>query len=395
MGQLIGRFFSIDADSMIGRRMRASNGSPWMRFIPLYGLIWTFWLFASPWFGQVPMRQWLWQTMATLPVFLVLYACAYYRSLRWIVGNALGIAVLGYALMPYNWGACTYVIYACAFLAFAPTPLRALALMLLVLLPYLSIGYAQHLPWPFLLSMAVMALAIGGSNIAYRSSQVKDAQLQVSHEEIRRLAATAERERIGRDLHDLLGHTLSLIALKSELAGKLLARDPAAARREIAEVERTARDALAQVRSAVTGMRAAGLVGEAASARTMLECAGVRFAFDGFDRALPSVQENCLALVLREAATNIQRHAKATSARAQLSVEREAAVLRISDDGHGGIRSHGNGLTGMRERVETLGGSLRVSGERGQGAIIEVRLPLPALPENVVGIADAPRKASA
>ncbi|MBS0214069.1 MAG: sensor histidine kinase [Proteobacteria bacterium] len=373
--------------------MRASNGSPWMRFIPLYGLIWTFWLFASPWFGQVPMRQWLWQTMATLPLFLVLYACAYYRPLRWIVANALGIAVLGYLLTPYNWGACTYVIYACAFLAFAPTPLRAFALMILVLVPYLLIGYAQHLPWPFLLSMAVMALAIGGSNIAYRSSQVKDAQLQVSHEEIRRLAATAERERIGRDLHDLLGHTLSLIALKSELAGKLLSRDPAAARREIGEVERTAREALAQVRSAVTGMRAAGLVGEAASARTMLECVGVRFAFDGFDRALPSAQENCLALVLREAATNIQRHARATSARAQLSVEREVLVLRISDDGQGAIRQHGNGLTGMRERIEALGGSLRISGERGQGAVIEACLPLP--PSNVIGIADAPRKISA
>jgi two-component system sensor histidine kinase DesK len=221
----------------------------------------------------------------------------------------------------------------------------------------------------------LMMIAIGGGNLARRLNEAKDAEIRLSHDEVRRLAATAERERIGRDLHDLLGHTLSLIALKSEFAGKLLARDAVAARREIADVERITRDALAQVRSAVSGMRAAGLVGELASARLMLECAGVRFSYSGFECELPSAQETCLALALREAATNIQRHAGATHAEAALAVDDNDVQMTISDNGNGGIAAHGNGLNGMRERVEVLGGSLRIDASRGQGTRLILRLP--------------------
>ncbi len=123
----------------------------------------------------------------------------------------------------------------------------------------------------------IVAVAVFFGNHHFLESQRKRAQLQLSHDEVRRLAALAERERIGRDLHDLLGHTLSLVALKSELAGKLVERDPQAARRELAEVTRVARDALSQVRSAVTGIRAAGLASELASARLLLESDGVSF----------------------------------------------------------------------------------------------------------------------
>ena len=250
-------------------------------------------------------------------------------------------------------------------------------------------------PWSVIICMVSMALAIGGGNLARRLNEAKDDEIRLSHDEVRRLAATAERERIGRDLHDLLGHTLSLIALKSELAGKLIARDVVAARREIADVERITRDALVQVRSAVSGMRAAGLVGEIASARLLLECAGVRFAYSGFDRELPPAQEVCLALALREAATNIQRHARATSASADLVVDGDAIQLRVRDDGQGGISAHGNGLVGMRERVEALGGSLWIEATRGKGTVLTLRLPMTMAATNVIGIADGQRKARA
>ena len=137
-------------------------------------------------------------------------------------------------------------------------------------------------PWSAIYGSASISMAMASPLAWYsctaigcatwrRLNEKKDADLRLSHEEVRRLAATAERERIGRDLHDLLGHTLSLIALKSELAGKLLARDPVAARREIADVERITREALAQVRSAVSGMRAAGW-----SANRSAHCSNVR-----------------------------------------------------------------------------------------------------------------------
>ncbi|MBS0458326.1 MAG: sensor histidine kinase [Proteobacteria bacterium] len=389
-------FLKIHPDSIIGRRLRGPDANARTRFTPLYSLIWTIWLFLSPLYPQAGYARWLWPTLASFPVFLLLYLRGFTAPQRQIVPHALGVAVLGYLLIDFNPGACTYIIYACALFAFGPSAPKALALMLLALLPCLAIYGWLGAPWQFLLSIGVMALAVGGSNIAFRSTQIKSEQLQQTHEEIRRLAATAERERIGRDLHDLLGHTLSLIALKSELAGKLLARDVVAARREIADVERTAREALAQVRGAITGMRAAGLVGEAASARMILESAGVRFSSSGFDQAIPAEHEHCLALALREAATNIQRHAKAASASARMTLADQAVELSVHDDGNGVIHAHGNGLNGMRERVEALGGSLQVVGERGKGTTLVARLPLPTrVSAEVIGLPGPQRKAHA
>ncbi|MEO6688858.1 MAG: sensor histidine kinase, partial [Dokdonella sp.] len=195
----------------------------------------------------------------------------------------------------------------------------------------------------------------------------------------RRLASLAERERIGRDLHDLLGHTLSLITLKSELAVKLFDRDPLAARREIVDVERVARDALGQVRRAVSGIRTAGLGAELASARLLLESIDVRLDYTLPDAGLPPEIETVLALTVREAVTNIQRHARATRARVEVAVDASEAHALVIDDGVGQTIVPGNGLSGMRERLQSLGGSLEIASVRGKGTCITARLPLPPL----------------
>ena len=127
-----------------------------------------------------------------------------------------------------------------------------------------------------------------------------------------RLATLAERERIGRDLHDLLGHTLSVVALKSELARKLIDRDLDAARSEIGEVERVARDALSQVRNAVSGIRSTALSAELVAATALLEAQGVKVKCETENVKLPHDRETALALSLREAATNIRRHSGAS-----------------------------------------------------------------------------------
>ena len=127
-----------------------------------------------------------------------------------------------------------------------------------------------------------------------------------------RLATLAERERIGRDLHDLLGHTLSVVALKSELARKLIDRDLDAARAEIGEVERVARDALSQVRHAVSGIRSTALGAELLAATALLEAQGVKVKCETENVKLTHDRETALALSLREAATNIRRHSGAS-----------------------------------------------------------------------------------
>ncbi len=185
-------------------------------------------------------------------------------------------------------------------------------------------------------------------------------KLRKANEEIENLAKVAERERIARDLHDVLGHTLSVITLKSELAGKLIDRDPERAGKEIREVEQISRQALTDVRDAIRGYRSQGLVAELAQAKTTLETAGLTVQCDAATTVkLPAVQESVLSLAVREAVTNVVRHAQARTCRMRLEQQNGTCRLEIHDDGCGASNGEGNGLRGMRERVEMIGGTLQ------------------------------------
>jgi two-component system sensor histidine kinase DesK len=254
-------------------------------------------------------------------------------------------------------------------------------LLMLTGLNLLCVGEAWLLgyPWQAVIPIPVTTFIIGLIVNAERSSEAKDAELQLSQDEVRRLAATAERERIGRVLHDLLGHTLSLITLKLELSRKLFDRDTEAAKREVMEAENDARHALAEVRSAVTGIRAADLAAELASARLLLASSGVHLDYAHPPADLPPDVERGLSLILREAATNIARHAEARSASIRWQREHASVGMTVSDDGRGGLGSEGNGLSGMRERVRALGGNLSIESPRGQGTRLSVTAPVPIL----------------
>ena len=330
-------------------------------------------------------------TLLSVAVFLPLYFAAYRTRGPRLVACMLGIAALGYALLPVNPFANTYLIYAAGFAAFIDRVLwqRSAWLALLLAVFLAEIGLLDYPLFVFALTLVIAIGVFVGNHFLVENTR-KRAELKLSHDEVRRLAALAERERIGRDLHDLLGHTLSMVALKSELAGKLLDRDPHAARREIDEVARVARDALAQVRRAVSGIRAAGLAAELASAKLLLEYDGVAFRYQRADVPLTPELETVLALTLREAVTNIQRHARARHAEVLLERGNGEAVLRISDDGRGGALVPGNGLAGMRERIESLGGQLRIDAGAGRGTCIEARLPLPAALQAVALVEPSP-----
>jgi two-component system sensor histidine kinase DesK len=195
------------------------------------------------------------------------------------------------------------------------------------------------------------------------------------------LAALAERERIARDLHDVLGHTLSVIVLKAELAGRLIALDPGRATTEIADVERISRTALAEVREAIGGYRARGLAAEIDAARLTLDAAGVTLIAESSQAppaALNPQEETALALALREAVTNIVRHSQATTCKLRFVTESGQRRLVVEDDGQHHVAREGNGLRGMRERIESLGGQFSM--ERGidhnRGTRLTIELPL-------------------
>ena len=365
-----------------GRLIPEEYGPGWMPFYMLGYLVFLFMPMLFDYTGKAGGKGWsalLWPTLASIAVFLPLYFTAYRTRGARQLACTLAIAALGYALLPINPFSNTYIIYAVSFAAMLGNRLLArVALLVAVLALFLVEILLLRYPVFVFAITTLIGVAVFFGNHVYAENARKGAALKLSHDEVRRLAALAERERIGRDLHDLLGHTLSLVALKSELAGKLFERDPHAARREIDEVARVARDALSQVRRAVTGIRAAGLAAELASAKLLLESSDVGFRYALGDNGLPPEVETVLALTVREAVTNIQRHARARQATVMLDVREGTAVLRIDDDGRGGSITPGNGLKGMCERIEALGGTLRIDSASAKGTHIEVWVPLAA-----------------
>jgi two-component system sensor histidine kinase DesK len=367
-------------DSILSRYTHNGvSGKKTAHWLPVLMLVWTIWIFFVPIFqtGEA-FRHWLWPTLASFAGFLWLYWRVYYRSRTQVIWSAWAMAGLGLALMPFNPGAQCYFIYACAYFPCARTT-RGAALAALAALTLYSVEWIVLLDygWAYWINGALIAVCIGFMNLNFIRKAERDAELRMSHDEVRRLAATAERERIGRDLHDLLGHTLSLITLKSELANKLFDRDATAAKREMTDVERVARDALAQVRRAVTGIRAAGFAAELASAKLLLESNGVHLEYELADVPIPVEIETALAMTVREAVTNIHRHARATCASIALERMGGNLVLRIADNGRGGDIVPGNGLSGMRERLAAIGAVLRVESQRGCGTMLSASLPMP------------------
>jgi len=319
----------------------------------------------------------------SIVVFVPMYFASYWLRNRRAVPLLLATFALGLAWAPFNFGACTFFIFACSMCAALEQPRHAYLGICLILGTAALVALSVELPLSFLLPTLAVGAPVGVASVMDARVRRSGQQLLRKQEEVEHLARIAERERISRDLHDLLGHTLSLIAIKAELAGRLIDRDTAATAKEIKDIETTARHALAEVRSAVTGYRQSGFAQELAQARAALAAADVVLDADVQPFAMPATAENVLALSLREAVTNILRHAKAT--RCQVSVRQECGqiVCHIRDDGATLVDrealARGNGLRGMRERVAAAGGRLVLQGgqgERGCGLALELHLPL-------------------
>lgn len=310
--------------------------------------------------------------------FLVLYFLGYWFHGRRLIAIIAAMTLLAMMTVSFNNFGSSFFIYAAAMVAFIDRDRPRLVHVGIYISVVAAWGVLTDQRMWYFIPGVIIAGLVGGVNVHYAQVWVSNARLRLAHSEIEHLAKVAERERIARDLHDVLGHTLSVIALKSELAGKLMDRDPARAAQEIREVNDVARDALAQVRSAVTGYRAAGLSAEFEAMRKAFDTAGVTLKVEAESLALPPAHENALALALREASTNVLRHARAKTCQVRLVHRSGVALLEIVDDGRGGDAREGNGLMGMRERIAALGGSLVRDGRAGMR--LEITLPLHAEP---------------
>lgn len=220
------------------------------------------------------------------------------------------------------------------------------------------------------------------------------ATLRQTRAELARVAVAEERLRIARDLHDLLGHSLSLITLKAELSRRMMATDPAGAEREMADLEAVARQSLSDVRAAVAGYRQPDLAAELGAARQLLTAAGITCRISAPpDLSLPADVDTVLAWAVREGVTNVVRHARATSAAITISSGRDGITAEITDNGRGGSARPagpadagagpgsgtdpraGSGLAGLSERVRLLGGRLAAEQARPAGFRLLITIP--------------------
>lgn len=346
---------------------------------PYVYLVFLGFMFLQPFIDEsFGALDWL-LTLLLIAIFLPLYLGSFCSDgWRGRIGVSL-IALLGFVGMFINTGSSSFFIYAAAGAAYVFRPHQAVTFIAAILgLEALAFAFSP-LPlearfWAFFPGVIFAPLS-GAINIFEAEKERANAKLRLAQEEVEHLATIAERERIARDLHDLLGHTLSVITLKSELASRLTASDPLRAEREMAEVTRVSRQALREVREAVRGYRLRGLPGELTVAKEMLAAARVQFDYLAEPLELTPAQEGTLALALREAVTNVVRHAAASRCTVRLVHEGREVRLEVTDDGRGKQLQDGAGLSGMRERAEALGGSLTVESLR-RGTRLLLALPV-------------------
>jgi two-component system sensor histidine kinase DesK len=294
-----------------------------------------------------------------------------------LVGTLVALAVLLVVADRYTWGFLFSYCAACVALVVAspwgfPAVLGTSALAVICTkLAGASAGAA--------FGYGVSAVGVGLLLTLLRDLRVRNVELTEARAELARSAVAAERERFARDLHDLLGHSLSVIAIKAELAGRLLPERPAEAAAEVAEVEQVARQALGEVRDAVSGYRQPTLEGELAGARMALSAAGIEAEVQPVSVALDPEVEAVLAWAVREGATNVIRHSRAQRCIVKVSADPGGAAVEVIDDGPGrdSVNGHGgNGLAGLTERAEGLKGRIEAGALPSGGFRLAVSVPV-------------------
>jgi two-component system sensor histidine kinase DesK len=300
-----------------------------------------------------------------------------------IVGTLLIVTVSATAVIGLN-GLWMLIFVSAATIILLPsrvalTIVAGFAVTSAVMPQFIGPWNIKGVQWDMGASVALASLAVFGFSRLIRAN----AELAAMREEVATLAAERERMRIARDLHDLLGHSLTTVTVKAALAARLFDQDPARARQEIAEVEALARESLADVRAAVAGYREVRLATELATAREVLAAAGIDAQLPGVVEGMSPEVGGLFGWVVREGVTNVVRHSKAKSVRITL----DASGIEIVDDGSGCERkangqpatTHtGSGLAGLAERADALGGRLLAGPVDGSATGFRLRVEVPA-----------------
>ncbi|GLI09203.1 sensor histidine kinase [Paenibacillus tyrfis] len=343
--------------------------------IPLYYLLQL--PFQKAWIGYAAVailafafRQALWNTEGRLVYALI---------------QITSVAILGYV---YNPSFLYFGFYCIMAIGMLPTVRKVAftvaymvaAFVLTLYLFYQKAGEAVHLDFiPSLIILAILPFAMN----SHRKAEQLRKQLRSANDEIERLIKNEERQRIARDLHDTLGHTLSLITLKGELVERLIPHDPERAVQEAKDIQATSRTVLKQVRELISDMRAVHLADELRQAGQILSSAGIGFETAGDAKRIRTspVVMNILSMCLREAVTNVVKHSRAKHCKVELMEKAGSYVLKVHDDGVGidGAGSElgqaGSGMLGMKERLSLIEGTLEFSKREETGTTLIITVP--------------------
>lgn len=356
------------------------SDNPWQRWGWLLAAVWLVFLVfpiidvigtQRPW----PVRV---GALATIAAFIAVYLHGFViadrpeaRSHRWwhpTIGLALLTLLCGLALWLIGANALGMPIYITAY-AVLLASLRVGAFVVVTATVVIA-GLAAFVEdfqglWFFLPVLVGVTLAL----VLTRFFEERGYLAQEMAEEAN---LVAERERVARDVHDVLGHSLTVVTTKAELAERLVDLDPERAKAELAEIQSLTREALTEIRATVAGLRVARLGDELAAARVALESAAIVATVPDDPSVVDPRRRLVLAWVLREAITNVVRHSGATRCVVELLGDR----LVVTDDGTGrGDRPTGHGLRGIEERVRAAGGTLLLTDGPGGGTRLEVCWP--------------------
>ena len=303
--------------------------------------------------------QYGWMTLA-LVAFVGCYYWIYRSHCSQMWRPILLMTLIASCITPLNYGSIAMFAYVSFFIGFAYSFRQFLAgaaalIGLLILLDHLFVKGAPY----FLLYGSALVLAIGVFGVLDRARRASLLKEQRSAEEIKQLATIVERERIARDLHDIMGHSLSGIVLKADLADKLLQQQQVqAAREQLQELAQIARESLSQVRQTVSGYKHKGLAGEVQALSHKLREAGFAVDVQGDIPALSAREETAVVLVLTELVTNVLRHSNGDTVQIHFGATEQGQKVLVSDNGHATELHQGNGLTGIQERLAALNSSL-------------------------------------
>lgn len=311
-----------------------------------------------PWLFQSPTKSDIVASVVAIAIFIPIYFHGHKQTGTKSLPHIIVTTLIGFAVSPFAGSHGVFHIYALVQTGFVrPERLAWIGIILLSVI-FSVFSLLTNQSWWDVAFPIFMGLITSIGSISTATQMEQHQLLRRSRELDQHLAAVTERERIAQDLHDLLGQTLTMVALKSEVAMKLFDSDPKRAKQEIEEIRSSARTALSDVREAVAGMNTTTLEAELKRAKQILSSASIRFTINGVVPILNSKTDQVLGLTVRETVTNIVRHSQARSAILTVEQCNGELLLVVEDDGVGAsATAEGAGLSGLRKRIQGLGGS--------------------------------------